>query len=41
MDLDVECTETCFRLQPEKSPPVIHRLFDYAIDRSQPIETFR
>lgn len=41
MELDIECTETGFRLQPENSPPVLHRLFDYAIDTSQPIETFR
>lgn len=37
----LECNESGLMLQPYNSPPVIDRLFDFAIDCHQPIETFR
>ncbi|KAK9810351.1 hypothetical protein WJX72_009272 [[Myrmecia] bisecta] len=37
----MECNEYGLKLQAENSPPVIERAFDYSIDTSRPIETFK
>ena len=40
-DLMVDCTEMGLKVQPHSSPAVIERVFDYSIDRSRPVDTFR
>ena len=37
----LDCTDMGMKLQPECSPPLIHRAFNYSIDLSRPVETFR
>jgi hypothetical protein len=41
MELVVECSEGALLIQPERSPPVIDRAFDYRVDTAQPLECFR
>lgn len=41
MELDVECSQSELRIQAEKSPPAVHRLLDYDIDVSKPVESIR
>ena len=41
MELVVDCSEAALLVQPQNSPPVIDRLFDYSIDTAGPIESFR
>lgn len=40
-ELEVDCTAMGLRVQPHSSPAVIERAFDYGIDTSRPIDTFR
>ena len=40
-ELLLDCNEMALKLQPESSPPLIHRALDYGIDMSQPVDTFR
>ena len=39
--LVVECSQRGLLVQAEGSPPLIDRLFEHAVDASQPVETFR
>ena len=41
MELVVEASEAALLVQPERSPPVIDRAFDYRVDAAQPLECFR
>jgi hypothetical protein len=41
MELVVECSEAALLVQPQNSPPVVDRLFDFSINTSGPIESFR
>jgi hypothetical protein len=40
-ELDIECTETTLKVQPQNSPPVIDRLLSGRVDCSRPLETYR
>lgn len=40
-ELKFECTQHAILLQPQGSPPVVERVFDYSIDTSRPIDSFR
>ena len=40
-ELTLDCTETTLRVQPQGSPPVIHRLLGERIDASSALETYK
>lgn len=40
-ELLLDCNDMGLKLQPECSPPLIHRAFSYGLDMSQPVDTFR
>ena len=40
-ELLLDCNDMGIKLQPESSPPLLHRAFGYGIDMRRPVDTFR